>query len=195
MKKHLILLLLSAMALLLQGCKDKTEYCPAYPQEDTDYLPVDFVGQTLRYVFDTDTMIFNIIQPEFSEKYEKSDMQHVTCSAQAWLSLKSLDNKGLLRYSMSYPEALRHNLSVDFQYNGDFVGSAIVYDIYDEIGELERQAVEVLPQWTSPTGKVYTDIMKTVQKTSIGADTLYLSKKYGLLYLDVPGKHSLTLLP
>ena len=195
MKKHWFLLLLPAMALLLQGCKDKTEYCPAYPQEDTDYLPVDFVGQILRYVFDTDTMVFNIIQPEISEKYEKSDMQHVDCSAQAWLPLESLDNKGLLRYSMSYPDAITHNLAVDLQYNGDFVGSGIVYDIYDEIGELERQAVEVLPQWTSPTGQVYTDIMKTVQKTSIGADTLYLSKKYGLLYLDVPGKHSFTLLP
>ena len=194
MKKHLTLLLLPAIALLLQGCKDKTEYCPAYPQKDTDYLPVDFVGQTLRYVFNTDTVVFNIISPEFSEKYEKSDMQHVDCSAQAWLPLESLDNKGLLRYSMSYHGA-RHTFSVDLQYNGDFVGSAIVYDIYDEIGELERQAVEVLPRWTSSTGQVYTDIMKTVQKTSIGADTLYLSKQYGLLHWDAPGKHSFTLLP
>lgn len=194
MKNYLTLLLLPVMALLLQGCKDKTEYCPAYPQEDTDYLPVGFIGQTLRYAFDTDTVVFNIIPPEFSEKYEKSDMQHIECSAGAWLPLESLDNKGLLRYSMSYYDA-KHTFSVDLQYDGDFVGSGIVYDIYDEIGELGRQAVEVLPQWTSPTSQVYTDIMKAVQRKSVGADTLYLSKKYGLLYLDVPGKHSFTLLP
>ena len=56
MKKHLFLLLLSAMALLLQGCKDKTEYCPCYPQEKTDYTPVTFVGETMRYIIDEDTL-------------------------------------------------------------------------------------------------------------------------------------------
>ena len=191
MKKHLFLLLLSAMALLLQGCK---RHCPAYPQEDTDYLPVDFVGQTLRYIFDGDIIVFNVMPPTFSEKYDDRPQYGIDdCFADAWLHLDVPDYKAWLYYWMRYYKGV-HTLWIDFQCEkNSFPG--IVYnvdDIYDEVGELDQLAMEILPQWTSPTGQTYSDIMKIAY---YNADTLYLSKQYGLLHWDAPGKHSLTLLP
>ena len=192
--KRLSLILLG-LSIAFCSCK---RHCPAYPQEDTDYLPIDFVGQTLRYIFDNNTIIFNVMPPDFTEKYDDRPQYGIDddCMAHAWLDLMSPDEKSWLYYRMMYYKG-KHTLCLDFQYETNaFSGMYYCVDgIYDEVGELDQLAMEILPQWTSPTGQVYTDIMKAVQKTSIGADTLYLSKKYGLLYLDVPGKHSLTLLP
>ena len=102
MKKHLTLLLLSAMALLLQGCKDKTEYCPCYPQEKTDYMPVDFVGETMRYILDDDTLALKVLPVEFSEAYAKDSEKAIhdagVCKAQATLYLASNDTTQILTY-------------------------------------------------------------------------------------------------
>ena len=189
--KNIPLILLS-LSILLCSCK---RHCPAYPQEDTDYLPVDFVGQTLRYVFDSITIAFNVMSPTFSEKYDDRPQYGINddCSADAKLNLEALDEKGWLHYWMTYYKGV-HTLWIDFQYEkNSFPG--IVYnvdDIYDEVGELDQLATETLPRWTSPTEQTYSDIVKIAY---YNADTLYLSKQYGLLHWDAPSKHSLTLLP
>ncbi len=194
MKKHRSLLTIAiGLMVILTSCKNKTEYCPAYPQDDTDYLPVDFVGQTLRYVFDGDTMKFNVMPPEFSEKYENNLALEEVCTSHAWQRLESNSNDRILRYTMSYHSAY-HSWSMDFYDNEIWVIAAIIYDIYDEIGD---RRTEILPQWTSPTGTIYMDIQKSIQnKRDAEADTLYLSRQHGLvLWFSPSDGHSFTLLP
>ena len=189
MKKHLFLLLLSAMALLLQGCQ--RVHCPCYPQDDTGYLPMDFVGQTMRYIYDGDTIAFKIAPPEFSEEYDKPYNHDIQCEAYAQMDLKSSDENLILSYSMNS----WHSLSVCLQKDGDYMSCGRIEDIYDEWDNGSRRA-EDLPQWTSPTGYTYTDVVKSTEMiTAIGIDTLYLSKRYGLLHWYIHGGHTLTLLP
>ena len=195
MKKHLFLLLLSAMALLLQGCK--TKHCPGYPQDDTDYLPVDFVGQTLRYVYDGDTIAFKVAPPEFSEKYDEIFYHDQFCSAYARMHLESPDLKELLRYEMDFhPEGNTHILTIRLYTNYDKSENVGVLNTYNSTDS--RQG-NVLPQWISPTGQTYTDVLTAVwyntTQTEADKDTLYLHRSYGLLHWYIHGGHTLTLLP
>ena len=196
MKKHLTLLLLPTMALLLQGCKDKTEYCPCYPQGKTDYMPIDFVGQTMRYILDEDTFALKVLPTEFSEEYAKDSDKALLiwgCYAQALLNLASDDTTQVLAYGLHYyPDSEKYYLSVNFhdRVHSEHLG-AVLEDIYRDV-----QNAELMPQWTSPTGHTYTDVVKSTEMiTAIGIDTLYLSKRYGLLHWYIHGGHTLTLLP
>ncbi|MDE6440128.1 MAG: hypothetical protein K2K51_03810, partial [Bacteroidales bacterium] len=87
MKRHLFLLLLPAMALLLQGCKDK--YCPCYPADNTQFLPTDYIGQTLRYLVDGDTAVLTVQPPVLSEKYPYPEIADIVdkCDASAQMTL------------------------------------------------------------------------------------------------------------
>lgn len=195
MKKHLFLLLLSAMALLLQGCK--TKHCPGYPQDDTDYLPVDFVGQTLRYVYDGDTIVFKVAPPEFSEKYDEIFYHDQFCSAYARVHLESPDLKELLRYEMNrHKDGFIHVLTMWLYTNYDKSENVGMVDTYSRT---DSEQGNVLPQWISPTGQTYTDVLTAVwyntTQTEADKDTLYLHRSYGLLHWYIHGGHTLTLLP
>ncbi len=189
MKNYLTLLLLPAIALLLQGCK--RVHCPGYPKSDTGYLPVDFVGQTMSYIFNDDTVLLKVVPPVFSESYDKPYNHDIHCEAYAQVDLISSDNNLILSYSMNS----WHSLSVCLLQGKNYVSCGCVDDIYDEWDNGSRRA-EDLPQWTSPTGYTYTDVVKSTEMiTAIGIDTLYLSKRYGLLHWHIHGGHTLTLLP
>lgn len=182
------------MALLLQGCK--TKHCPGYPQDDTDYLPVDFVGQTLRYVYDGDTIAFKVAPPEFSEKYDEIFYHDQFCSAYARMHLESPDLKELLRYEMNrHKDGFIHVLTMWLYTNYDKSENVGMVDIYSET---DSQQGNVLSQWTSPTGQTYTDVLTFVwypTQTVTDIDTLYLHRSYGLLHWYIHGGHTLTLLP
>ncbi|MDE6307660.1 MAG: hypothetical protein K2L79_02465 [Bacteroidales bacterium] len=195
MKKHLILLLLPVIAL--QGCKDKTEYCPCYPQGKTDYMPIDFVGQTMRYILDDDTLVLKVIPPEFSEKYAKDSEKALhdmgVCKAQATLYLASDDTAQVLTYRIiNYAASEKYGLSVDFYDVMNRAHPAVwIEDIYHDA----KNAVP-LSQWTSPTGRTYTDVLQAVlPQTETDADTSYLSKNHGLLHCRTYNGHTFTLLP
>ncbi|MDE5607201.1 MAG: hypothetical protein K2I68_07865 [Bacteroidales bacterium] len=197
MKKYSILLLLPAMALLLQGCKDKTEYCPCYPQEKTEYMPVNFVGNTMRYILDDDTLVLKVIPPEFSEKYAKDSEKALhdmgICRAQATLYLASADTAQVLTYRIiNYAASEKYGLSVDFYDVMNRAHPAVwIEDIYHDA----KNAVP-LSQWTSPTGQTYTDVLQAVlSQTETDADTSYLSKAHGLLHCRTYNGHTFTLLP
>ena len=187
MKKHLFLLLLSAIALLLQGCK--TKHCPGYPQDDTDYLPVDFIGQTLRYVYDGDTIAFKIAPPEFSEKYDEIYNHDRFCEAYARIHLESPDLKELLRYELHcYADQTRLTI---WLYTNHCKSENVC--CIDPFNRTDLQQDNVLPKWTSPNSYEYTDVTQII--IASGIDTLYLSATHGLLHWYIHGGHTLTLLP
>ena len=183
MKNVIKLWPLLIVMVVLYGCK---EYCPAYPKDDTDYLPVSLVGQSLRYVIDNDTLLFEVRAPEYTERYERPSTTDNECSAHAFQTL--WNDKVQMVYSMSIPGESQHSWSVSLQDKLSF----IIYDLHNE--RSERRG-EVLPQWTSPSGQHYTDVLKCWSRTSPEtADTLYLSKELGLLY-GITKKSIITLLP
>ncbi len=197
MKKHHLILLLPTIALLLKGCKDKTEYCPCYPQEKTDYMPVNFAGKTMRYILDDDTLTLKVIPPVFSEEYTKDSDKAIhdmgICNAQATLCLISDDTTRILTYrAYNYADSDTYHLSVNFHdmVNGIHT-AAYVEDIYHN-----AQNAVPLSQWTSPTGQTYTDVLKAMlHQTETDTDTSYLSKTHGLLHCYTYNGHTLTFLP
>lgn len=193
MKNYLTILLLPVLALLLQGCK---RHCPGYPQDDTDYLPVDFVGQTLRYVYDGDTIVLKVAPPEFSEEYDEIYNHDRFCEAHARMYLESPNLKELLRYEMNrQDDGFIHVLTMWLYTNYDKSENAGMVNTYNRTDS--RQG-KVLPQWISPTGPTYTDVLMAVwypTQTMTDIDTLYLHRSYGLLHWCIHGGHTLTLLP
>lgn len=186
MKKHLFLLLLPAMALLLHGCKDKTEYCPAYPQEDTDYLPVDFVGQSLSYVFDDDTVVLKVEAPEFSEKHERGEIFGEICEPEALMFLRA-DNDFTVQYLKRY-SAQNHNHFDIYTY---FRLGQSFWSTHSK----NYDKTTLLSNWTSPNGTTYADVWRSLEDRGVnGTDTSYFSRQKGLLYYRST-KHYCLLLP
>ena len=184
MKKHLFLLLLPAMALLLQGCKDK--YCPAFSPKETAYLPVDFVGQSLSYVFDDDTVVLKVEAPEFSEKHERGEIFGEICEPEALMFLRA-DNDFIVQYLKRY-SAQNHNHFDIYTY---FRLGQSFWSTYSKNYEKST----LLSNWTSPNGTTYADVWRSLEDRGVnGTDTSYFSRQKGLLYYRST-KHYCLLLP
>ena len=135
--------------------------------------------------------MFKVAPPEFSECYDMAYHHDRHCKAYARVDLISAYNNLILSYLMD----IWHSLSVCLQKDGNYMSCGMIEDIYDEWDNGSRRA-EDLPQWISPTGYTYRDAVKSTEMiTSIEIDTLYLSKRYGLLHWHIHGGHTLTLLP
>lgn len=191
MKKHLVLLLLPAIALLLQGCKDK--YCPCYPQDDTEYFPVSFSGKTMRYIFDDDTVVFNVMPPEFSEKYEPSEIADAVFYADATLELFSIDSTSRLLYRK---QRACKNLTMWQLCLNCWHKDIYLFFVGPSFQSHTAHALSgpplFLSEWVSPAGTTYTDVCR-MQDDIYPKDTAYFSPQYGLLYYRSKGHYCLLL--
>ncbi len=182
MKNYLTLLLLPAIALMLQGCKGKC--CPCYPADSTQFLPSDYMGQTLRYLVDGDTAVLTVRPPVLSEKYPYPEIADIEdkCNASAQVTLTSSDEAyildctrtlGMLDYN---GEINRWFMNVYAAHNGktyQFSGM----DKYTTKG----YCYEILSGWTSPTGESYGKVCFMTDYNQ--KDSAYFSPSLGLLYL------------
>lgn len=182
MQRYLTLLLLPAMALLLQGCKDK--YCPCYPADNTQFLPADYIGQTLRYLVDGDTAVLTVQPPVLSEKYPYFEGATVVdkCNASAQVTLTSSDGGYVL-------DCTRTLAMFDYTGNIDrwFMnihtlqkGMAYHFSGIDKY-TTKGHCYEILSGWTSPTGESYGNVCFMTDQSQ--KDSAYFSPSLGLLYL------------
>ncbi len=184
MKNYLTLLLLSAIALLLQGCKDKTEYCPCYPADNTQFLPTDYTGQTLRYLVDGDTAVLTVRPPILSEKHPYPEIADMVdkCDASAQVTLISSDELYILDCT---------RILCMFDYNGEIDrwfmnvfatrnGDTYQFSSMDKY-TTKGHCYEILSGWTSPTAESYGN--ECFMTDYDQKDSAYFSPSLGLLYL------------
>ncbi len=172
------------LMVILTSCKDKTEYCPAFSPDETDYLPVDFIGQTLCYIFDNDTIVFNVKSPEFSEKHVRPATTGM-CDAEVWLSLILDNEEARVEYRKKYTEGNVNDVEVCMNY----FNKEWIWGTFFRTYETSR----MIPEWISPNGETYTDVWQSIGGV-YEKDTAYFSPRYGLL-LYRSAEHRALLLP
>lgn len=182
MKKYLTLLLLLAIALLLQGCKDK--YCPCYPTDNTQFLPTDYIGQTLRYLVDGDTAVLTVQPPVLSEKYPYPEIADIVdkCNASAQVTLTSSDDLYIL-YCTRILSMLDYQGDIDRWFMNVHTlqkGVAYQFNSMDKY-TTKGHCYEILSGWTSPTGESYGNVCFMTDQSQ--KDSAYFSLSLGLLYL------------
>ena len=169
------------VAVALQGCKDSKETCPAYPREETDYLPTDYKGHVFRYKVGTDTVSLTVGEKEYSSHYIK-EYEDGLCISTAKVSLKSMDNAAGIDYTLG----LYHNTSdsrqicLSLQHEKAFTSLCSLPVFGDNLTPYFAMTAE-FEEWVSPANETYQNVHVFVRPNYETCDTLYLSKSKGLL--------------
>ena len=177
--KTLQVLILLFVAVALQGCKDSKETCPAYPREETDYLPTDYKDHVFRYLVGTDTVSLIVGEPNYSSLYIE---EYEVCTNTAKVELKSVDNTSGIDYNLQ----LWHNASNSRQlclsllHGNDFTSLCSLPVFGDNLTPYFAMTAE-LEEWVSPANETYQNVHVFVRPNYETCDTLYLSKSKGLL--------------
>ena len=174
---QVLILLLAIVAL--QGCKEPKETCPAYPRDETDYLPTDYKDHVFRYLVGTDTVSLTVGETDYSSHYIE---EYEVCTNTAKVELKSMDNTSGIDYTLW----LWHNASnsreicLSLLYGNDFT-SLCSLPVFGENLTPYFAMTAKLEEWVSPTNETYQNVHVFVRPNHEACDTLYLSKSKGLL--------------
>ncbi|MDE7149157.1 MAG: hypothetical protein K2O01_01915 [Bacteroidales bacterium] len=185
--KALHFLGLLCLIILLLRCEGNNKYCPAYSPDKTEFLPVDFIGKTMRYLIDGDTIAMTVCPPFFSEKGLRNS--EAGCHPYASMSLTPDSDSLRLQYSKSYDSEKKS------KYFQVWVYMHAPVKISWSAGIRPDSKTSIIPQWTSPNGVDYTDVWQGLyDRGRNGIDTSYFSPRYGLLFYH-SAEHRAMLLP
>ena len=167
--KTLQVLILLFVAVALQGCKDSKETCPAYPREETDYLPTDYKDHVFRYLVGTDTVSLIVGEPNYSSLYLE---EYEVCTNTA----SGIDYNLQLWHNASNSR----QLCLSLLHGNDFTSLCSLPVFGDNLTPYFAMTAE-LGEWVSPANETYQNVHVFVRPNYETCDTLYLSKSKGLL--------------
>lgn len=165
--------LIACVFFVMCGHKDNKKYCPAYPREKTDYIPVNAQGEKLQYLVGNDTIELVVGSPIFSPRYDEvfTEALEDRCWSFMRLQLNGMDSSDRIHYTITASGDDNHSLDVMLLQISLLHKNATIVTFNDIL------KIEPVHRWISPSGMVFED----VSILSTEKDTLYLSKSKGLL--------------